>query len=117
MVYEIKFDDFFDPSIAVERTVGETHDIKVLDFFVTSGDAIQKSAFLRHVLEERRVALVAAQQPTTGVDTRLTEVAHFVATLLAARGTAKFAEIEWVDHRLYVYMKNPRSKPPLAVDG
>lgn len=81
--------------------------IDPLQYFITSGDAVQKARVLhrdmvrmsqRHTNEELRSALDAAIE--------LCSKLH--DDLVAAKGTNIFLETEWENHRLLCIPKNPR---------
>lgn len=87
-------------------------------YYITSGDAIQKTLQLIEEMEELRKPItdMPGEMPTQVRDfvTKLSnaiDAAHRMMTDLAkARGTALFLETEWAQNVLICMPKNPRSR-------
>ena len=86
-------------------------------YYITSGDAIQKTLQLIEEMEEIRTPINSIVDPPLPVQEFITKLsnaidaAHRMMTDLAkARGTALFLETEWAQNVLICMPKNPRSR-------
>lgn len=89
------------------------------DYYITSGDAIQKAISLEkdiksHLLE---LSTMIKKSPKNKkllkyqieIKRMLSQTKRLIKNLITARGDKKFLETEWDSHVLYVTPKNPRT--------
>lgn len=82
------------------------------NYYITSGDAIQKAtALIRDVETELDDPGIRPSHPYKAALRRvLGQCKKLYDKLVEIRGDAVFLETEWNDHVLYVLAKNPRKK-------
>ena len=90
--------------------------IKPNDYFITSGDAVQKTKAL---IRDYKEAIDALQQLILNIDVgaylndikvQYSRAQEMLELLLKARGSNIFLETEWNQHKLYIIPKNPRAR-------
>jgi hypothetical protein len=100
-------------------------DVKKFDpaiYFITSGDAIQKSFKLR---DDLRIYILDIRRNVRHVDKRYAKIAkvfeakclkamamirRMIKDIYKARGDAVFMETEWLDGKIICCPKNPRAR-------
>ena len=87
-------------------------------YFVTSGDAVQKTLKMIEDLRtiDEYLELTSEEPIYVGkadLCSRLGQAEQLLAHFIEVRGSATFLEVEWNNHVLFATPKNPR---PVAVD-
>jgi hypothetical protein len=87
---------------------GETDEIDPKSYFITSGDAVQKTIYMisqLQALEKRH-----KNKYRRAVKKNILKAEALLALLIDARGSDCFLETEWENHNLKVVPKNPRKQ-------
>jgi hypothetical protein len=84
-------------------------------YYITSGDAIQKAMALERDIKDHLKNIKSMTQTKKlakyeqQVRKALTQTKKLIKYLILARGDKKFLETEWDNHVLYLTPKNPRA--------
>jgi len=78
-------------------------------YYITSGDVIQKTKYLLKMIIElnNKVENIDFKKK---IENNIEKTNRLIQLLLEARGKAIFFETEWLDNKLCLLVKNPRSK-------
>lgn len=117
--FKLVIHDHVQPFNPVDHGVDDIRAIDPADYFVTSGDAVEKAKVLAGDLWD--VAKQAKAKYGSSKNKKhkalideiwrvASRASQFIRTLEGVRGDAIFLETDWLDHTLYVVPKNPRSK-------
>ena len=115
-VYELVIQDhiqYIDPK---DYKLNSVLDIRPSEFFVTSGDAVEKTKALvreyKFIINQLSVKFVSSKLADYVADLILQQNAaeDMLNLLIKARGTNVFLETEWNQHHLLCIPKNPRAK-------
>jgi hypothetical protein len=73
------------------------------DYFITSGDAVEKTRFMLKQLKKLR-----EERTIDEYDIAIVKCDNLLQLLIAMRQPDLFLETEWLNHRLLCIPKNPR---------
>jgi len=116
-VYELAVDDFLQPMSPPNQF--EMEELDPNDYFITSGDAVQKTKYLCTIIwsyaGKARKQLNGMNQPTAASKKferlcweQAGSARKMLNALIGIRGEDVFLETEWNEHMLIVIPKNPR---------
>ena len=86
---------------------GETEELDPRQYFVTSGDAVQKSLYMLKqfdALSNKKLS----KKYKTAIKNNIKKINRLIELLIEARGSDCFLETEWENHLLKCVPKNPR---------
>lgn len=115
-VYELVIDDHIEYVDPKDYKLIGVLDMKPKEFYVTSGDAVEKTKALvreyKLVINQLTAKVTSSKLANYVADLIIQQSAaeEMLALLIKARGTNIFLETEWNQHHLLCIPKNPRAK-------
>lgn len=115
-VYWLIIDDFITTVNPSDYSLGkDIPSINPNEFFITSGDAVEKTKALLREYDDVILTLANKNEEShseylSDLYIQRSNVDALLALLIKARGTNIFLETEWNQHKLLCIPKNPRAK-------
>lgn len=115
-IYELILEDHVRQIKPSDYKLSDVPNVNPNEYFITSGDAVQKTKALirdyKEVIEKLQQCILHLDVAQYLIDVKVqcANAETLLELLLKARGTNIFLETEWNQHKLLCIPKNPRAK-------